>query len=68
MGPVRGSKRRKRAEKKVEARPSTAMGDHSRDWWDDFSRRMSGFPRASSSLGILLFGFSLMVTVLPAYL
>lgn len=42
MGPIRGSKRRKKAEKKVEARPSMAMGEHSRDWWDDFSRRMTG--------------------------
>ncbi|KAG0450276.1 hypothetical protein HPP92_026994 [Vanilla planifolia] len=42
MGPVRGFRKRKRAEKKVDALSSVAAADHSGDWWDDFSRRITG--------------------------
>lgn len=38
MGPVRGSRRRKRAEKSAAA----AGGQGSGDWWVDFSARIAG--------------------------
>ncbi|KAJ8503708.1 hypothetical protein OPV22_004594 [Ensete ventricosum] len=41
MGPVRGLKKRKRAEKNAAARV-TAAAPGSGDWWDDFSRRITG--------------------------
>uniref|UniRef100_A0A6V7QYU1 DDE Tnp4 domain-containing protein n=1 Tax=Ananas comosus var. bracteatus TaxID=296719 RepID=A0A6V7QYU1_ANACO len=43
MGPVRGFKKRKRAKKKSAAAAVAAMsGPESGDWWDGFSRRISG--------------------------
>nr|CAD1817606.1 unnamed protein product [Ananas comosus var. bracteatus] len=52
MGPVRGSKKRKRAEKKPERRsafasaaadaPPMSSGPESGDWWDSFSKRITG--------------------------
>ncbi|WOL04798.1 nuclease HARBI1 [Canna indica] len=42
MGPVRGFKRRKRAEKTEAAAAATAGGQGSGDWWVDFSRRITG--------------------------
>lgn len=53
MGPVRGLKKRKRAEKNAAARV-TAAAPGSGDWWDDFSRRITG-----SSLSSILFLFAL---------
>ncbi|XP_020571718.1 protein ALP1-like [Phalaenopsis equestris] len=51
MGPVRGFKKRRRAEKKVEATAPTAVGEYSRDWWDDFSRRITGSLSLSKEVG-----------------
>ncbi|XP_008788079.2 protein ALP1-like isoform X1 [Phoenix dactylifera] len=45
MGPIRGFRKRKRAEKKAErcaAAASMASGQGTGDWWDDFSRRITG--------------------------
>ncbi|XP_010905715.1 protein ALP1-like isoform X1 [Elaeis guineensis] len=45
MGPIRGFKKRKRAEKKAErcaAAALTASGQGTGDWWDDFSSRITG--------------------------
>ncbi|KAL0919603.1 hypothetical protein M5K25_011707 [Dendrobium thyrsiflorum] len=51
MGPVRGFKKRRRAEKKVETTAPTVMGEYSRDWWDDFSRRITGSLSLSKDVG-----------------
>ncbi|KAJ0987740.1 hypothetical protein J5N97_006096 [Dioscorea zingiberensis] len=41
MGPIRGSKKRKRAEKKADSNAvACVLGDG--DWWDEFSRRIAG--------------------------
>lgn len=44
MGPVRGFKKRKKAEKKVYQNALAASLSQTQplDWWDDFSRRLSG--------------------------
>ncbi|CAB4270727.1 unnamed protein product [Prunus armeniaca] len=47
MGPVRGMKRRKKAEKKVDQNVLAAAASLSSqpqpvDWWDDFSQRITG--------------------------
>ncbi|KAH0979780.1 hypothetical protein GBA52_006957 [Prunus armeniaca] len=53
MGPVRGMKRRKKAEKKVDQNVLAAAASLSSqpqpvDWWDDFSQRITG-PLSSKS-------------------
>lgn len=45
MGPVRGSKRKRKLEKKVfgDGEPTGVTSEQgSADWWDDFSRRITG--------------------------
>ncbi|GMN24332.1 hypothetical protein TIFTF001_000524 [Ficus carica] len=46
MAPVRGSKKRKKAEKKPEENASYASGSSEKegplDWWDEFLRRTNG--------------------------
>lgn len=49
MGPIRGMKRRKKAEKKVDqnvlaAAAAASLSSQSQpvDWWDDFSQRITG--------------------------
>lgn len=47
MGPVRGMKRRKKTEKKVDQNVLAAAASLSSqpqpiDWWDDFSQRITG--------------------------
>ncbi|XP_010920696.2 protein ALP1-like [Elaeis guineensis] len=54
MGPVRGFKRRKRAEKKAERYAAAAepmdSGQEPGDWWDGFSRRIAGPQSLSKEL------------------
>lgn len=58
MGPVRGSRRRKRADKSVAAAGVQGSGD----WWVDFSARIAGalflLPPLLVLLGWLSFDFS----------
>ena len=46
MGPIRGSRKKKKLERKLDANASTASDssekDDALDWWDDFSRRTIG--------------------------
>jgi hypothetical protein len=44
MGPVRGSRKRKKTEKKHEenASASGSPEEGPLDWWDEFSRRING--------------------------
>lgn len=42
MGPVRGYKKRKKIDKKVEHNASASEQEESVDWWDEFSKRING--------------------------
>ncbi|CAI0474986.1 unnamed protein product [Linum tenue] len=53
MGPIRGNRKRKRADKKAEENGyGSAASERSLDWWDDFSRRLheGGHQSPSKSL------------------
>ncbi|OMO91317.1 Harbinger transposase-derived nuclease [Corchorus olitorius] len=53
MGPVRGSKKRKKVEKKPEENASASGSSEkegSVDWWDELSKRMNGLQSSSKGL------------------
>ncbi|KAJ6803949.1 protein ALP1-like [Iris pallida] len=42
MGPIRGQRKRKRADKKEAAAAGSSSQEQTSDWWDGFSRRIAG--------------------------
>ncbi|KAK9280540.1 hypothetical protein L1049_014232 [Liquidambar formosana] len=42
MGPVRGYRKRRKIEKKVEQNATASEKEESVDWWDEFSKRING--------------------------
>lgn len=54
MGPIRGYKKRRKTEKKVEQKDFANSEEGSVDWWDDFSKRISGIYIYIHSLKFLL--------------
>lgn len=41
MGPIRGPRKRRRADRRAE-REAMAPSLHTGDWWDEFSKRITG--------------------------